>query len=497
MIGSRRIVVVCSLLFLAAFPVDAQTDAELPGLELASVQSSPACPGNICPGLGNAFYLPDINATTFQTGGRVFFNERRLGDCVLRSNTAPSQRRFVASHSMERLISHVMSSASLSGSYRTKVLSMRGTTEAMSGVSSDVTTTFNSTHMDISAATHVVDFQQDSRCFADGNIDRAFLRQFESLPPMDGDDVSNGARWHPYVEFLKTNGSHVLMQQLIGSRFQQWESSTSTASNTARMLQIKACAEVEGKQTGGGWSVGACGAYSSEQKLEALAMEAKSERLILGSSATARAALLSKVDEANLNTFIRDAAEGDQAIQFKYRPVWDLLRTIYEPACEESPGNAAACANLQRAVTLQAAFEGWTAVGCQRLVTGNNVVYQQMRISAPDAHGIHTYQCTVERTGCRNDGDCRLGGLLGGACYCYGPSCLDRGEAISGTTMVRTTVRGSQSGGYRDGVNNSCNYRAGAVRCGCNSTWSGGLATRTIYDQSVPALGAAVAAGED
>lgn len=41
-------------------------------IAVATVQSAPACPGNICPGLGTAFYLPDVNATTFQTGVRVF-----------------------------------------------------------------------------------------------------------------------------------------------------------------------------------------------------------------------------------------------------------------------------------------------------------------------------------------------------------------------------------------------------------------------------------------
>jgi hypothetical protein len=417
------------------------------------------------------------------TGGRVFFKDRKLGDCVVLSNITWAARDFQAADSMERLITQSMNEAQLSGSYSSKVLTMSGTAQAMSGQSSDITTTFNSTHMDIAAATRAADFQQSSNCFSAANIDADFLENFESLALIASDKASEAASWNPYVEFLKGNGSHIMMQQLIGSRFQQWESSTSTATDTAKMMQVKACAQVEGTSIGGGWSVNTCGAYSSDEKKKGLQTQSESKRLILGSTAAARGALLKDVNKVNLDAFIDGAEQGDQAVIFIFKPLWELLYGIYQPGCAAGGKDSPACKNLQRAVNLQAAFEGWTAVGCPALVTTNSVRYQEMKVSSTTSLGINTYECSVLKTGCRNGNDCHIGGG-GSVCYCYGASCLDTGDPIKGTPMNRTKVRGSQEGSYNQGVNNSCDFSW--FSCGCNGGWSGGLATRTLYQQSAP-----------
>ncbi|OPX95998.1 MAG: MAC/Perforin domain protein [Syntrophorhabdus sp. PtaB.Bin006] len=456
---------------------------DLPGAEIVKVQKSPACPEGICSGLGNAFYLPRMNALSVKTGGNSFFVKSKLGECARLSKVSQNSRSFETADSMEKLSSYVMAEADLSGSYHTAALTVKGSVEAMTSSSSNVTTTFHSTHMDINVTTHSIDFQQDSTCFSESNIDKSFLNHFESLALIDPSQVGSASSWQPYVQFLSDQGSHIMMQQQIGSRFQQWESSVSTEYDLENKLKAKACAQVEGTQGGGGWSVKGCAAYSKEDKEKALKTSSKSLNVVLGGTGTSRANLTKEVSKANLDAFIDSATKGDQATRFIFKPIWDLLISIYTPPCSRDGKGSKACANLQRAVNLQAAYEGWTAIGCPKEVDGKQQVYQTMKVSGNTTLGINTYECWLSKTGCRSDDSCHIGGW-GSVTYCYGPDCIDSGEQIPGTKMSKNKVRGNQEGSYKEGVNNSCYYKK--VRGYCDTSWLGGLPERTIYQQSTP-----------
>lgn len=461
----------------------------LPGETRATAQDTPACPNNICPGLGNAFYLPTINARTINSGGTIFLRDRKLGSCAALYDQKANNRDFNSDDSMAHLVSKSMSEAELSGSYQSSVLSMSGTAKVMSGYSADITTTFHSTHMDIFVITHSVDLQQDSRCMSQANLDPAFLARFQSLALISTPAERNSAAWDPYIRFLKDLGSHIVIQQLIGSRFQQWESSSSTDSDIETTLKAKACAEAEGTGAGG-WSVAGCGAYDSEERKRAMRAQAESRRVILGGTDAARAALTKDVNKKNLDDFIDAALKGNQPVRFVYKPIWYLLYAIYEPACASAGAGSDACKNLQRAVTLEAAYEDWTAVGCSPAADGHGWLYQWMRIAGTTSLGINTYECMVSKMGCYTSDDCHLGGA-GSVCYCYGQSCIDQGEKITDPTttspMFRGRVRGNKEGSYNEGVNNSCYYTWGP-QCKCDSGWSGGLPLRAIYSQSAPAM---------
>lgn len=454
----------------------------LAGAKLSDIQQSPACPENICPGLGNSFYLPKLNPLSVNTGGNVFFKNRRLGDCVVLSSVSRNARTLNTADSMENFISNTMSEADLSGSYKTGVMTMRGSAQAMTSSSSDITTTFHSTTLDILAVTNALDFQQDTRCFNQKNIDEEFLKQFTALPLIEDSNVGNAAIWSSYVSFLQDQGSHIMMQQQVGSRFQQWESSESEDTNIEQTLQAKACAQVEGINVDGGWSAKGCAAYSNDEKRKALRTASKSMRVILGGNEASRANLTKDVNKHNLDAFIDSADQGNEAIRFIFKPIWELLNSMYSPACAAAGKGSPECDNLQRTQTLQSAYEGWLAIGCKEEKDGRNAVYQTMEIAGTSQLGVHTYQCKAAKTGCRTDNDCHIGGW-GSVCYCYGPGCIDTGARISGTDMYRNKVRGKESGSYNSGVNLSCRYRAG-VTCGCKTGWAGGLPERTLYLQS-------------
>jgi len=389
-----------------------------------------------------------------------------------------SSRQFFEQDSMESFVKTVNTDSSLSGSYPTQSLTAKGSVSVLTGYSVHDTSHFHSTQLDVTVVTRAVDLLQTSACLgSESNYNSDYLSRLAALPLIS--DPEETSQWAPYVNFLEDQGSHMMIQQSIGSRFQQWESSESSSSSTANTLKVKACASVEGVGGKTGWSVEGCAAYSNSQKQSALATSTQSLRLILGGSTDARLALTEEMSEENLQAFIASAEQGTHAVAYAFKPVWEMLITFYTGRCAAT-GGTVDCENEQRAYNLQAAYEGWLGVQCPKLHTRNGVVYQQMVFSSSSGHS-RTYQCNAAKTGCHSNDDCHLGGA-GSVCYCYGESCLDTGDAVEGSSKRRSKVRGSKSGSYHSGVNNACYYHF-IAHCDCDHGWSGGLPDRTLYVQ--------------
>lgn len=486
----RSILILAVFLTTATSPAGSQEIQEVrsmyfPGQAAAAQDAgTPACPDDLCPGLGNAFYLPGLNALSINTGGTVFFTKRKIKECAeYHPVTTKTSRTLSAEDSMNSFVKTVSTNIQLNGSFSSNQLSVQSTAQAMTGKESSYTGRFHSTTLDVSQVFSTVDFKQTSQCFGAANIHPDFLKAFEALPLIDPTKVADPASWDAYVQFLKGGGSgrsHIMIQQQIGSRFQQWESSTSQESNIASLLKAKACAEVEGVKGETGWSVSGCSAYSEEERRKALRTTSHNQTVIQGGTEKARNDLTRKIDQQTLGRFIDSGAQGNQAIRFIFTPIWSLLDGVYSPACANAGVGSPACNNLQRVRNLQAAYEGWLAIQCPRLSSGG-VVYQQMRIAGTDTLGINIYECRAKKTGCVTNGDCRM--APDSTCFCYGPTCLDTGEKIAGTPYHRTRVRGSKSGGTREGVNNSCYYKF-LAHCNCDKSWLGGLEDRALYLQS-------------
>lgn len=455
-------------------------EASLDGARRSLDQATPACPNGLCPGLGNAFYLPALNAQSINTGGRVIFVNRKLGECAdVHGDIDYTEKRFKNADSMKTLTNQMMSESTLEGSATTAALSMKGSIMALSNQESTTTTTFQSTHMDIQDISHAINFRDDESCVSEGNIEPAVLRRFTSLPLIDEKNAAHSASWLPYVNLLKETGSHIMLQQLIGSRFQQWESNTSTAKDALQTLQIKACAKVEGVQPSSGWSVDSCAGFTKAQKEKALATESSSQRIILGSSKAARQALTDDVNKTTLDLFLRDSEQGNEAIRFGYKPIFLVFHAIYQHQCHVDGPGSEACRNVQRAVTLEAAYDGWIAIGCtEQRANNDQFVVQSMQAVGSNAQGIHSYQCKLAALGCKTDRDCHVGSGTA-VTYCYGPTCIDKGALIPPTDMFRNAVRTKKSGSYNEGVNKSCYYKAD-ISAHCHKDWA---SPRIIYAQ--------------
>lgn len=453
--------------------------------DVAAEMESPACPNGICRGLGHAFYLPAINGFEPPSAGNEFFVDARLGSCAtLSPPEGTATRQFQNAESMEELTRKTTTSFELSGSYTTARLTAKGSVSAMTGADSTSTQRMTSTHIDITTPTRNIDFNLRGRdCFSKANVDPSDVQQFEALPLIDAKRAGQQSEWDPYVTYLQRLGSHIQVRQVLGSRFQRWESSTASTADILNILKAKACAGVEGRNpTTQGWSVDGCAAYSKEQRERASQTNSEWRQIVMGGIQRTRASLTQEVSKERIDAFIASAARGDQPIRYGFKPIWELWMQIYSPLCKGDGSKD--CEHLQRAYNLKTAYEGVLAIGCPEQKGRGDLVYQGIAPAGePNSLGIQAYGCFAERTGCRSNLDCRAGGA-GTSCFCYGASCFDQGEGIPGTNLLRTRVRGSQEGGLRQGVNNSCRLRGGIGNtCSCDTGWSGGLPRRDLFQQ--------------
>lgn len=450
-------------------------------------------PDGVCAGLGNGFYLPGTDLIgSPATNGKVILKNRKLGDggCAVKTDIHTQEGHIAQFNSMSEFVENTSTTLSVSGSYASKTLSVKGTANAVTGKQSDFKETFHSASIDIPSIRHHVDLQDSSDCFSESNLDPKYLEEFEALAEIDPSKVYETAQWNDYITFLNNYGSHIMMQQKYGSRFMYWESSTSTASDVQKLIAAKACAEVEGESGDKGWSVNACGSYSDEEKRKAEQLSSTSKKYIKGGSKAARDALTLEITEQNLQNFLASADEATEAIDYQFKPVWELLHQIYSVKCKADDKTSIACKNLQRGVNLQAAYEGMLAIGCEVKNYGKNPQntainqMQAMRIDSTNSKGISTYQCWAKKVGCVNAGSCTRGVE---ACYCAGDSCIDKGEQTFGTIpSFKDVIRGTRHGGKYDGVNASCSIRDIFSGCDCDPNWTAdGLGDRALYKQAI------------
>ena len=455
-----------------------------------ATEETPACPNGVCPGLGQAFYLPGTNLLDAKSNssGRAVFKDVRLGVCATQVDRKSSFRSFQTYDSASKLTEALNAGINAEAGFPVKQVNVGTTVEATTGRTSVQTEAFNAVALNIEFVNQVIDFNQTSACLSPDNLDPSFQSAFEALALPNAEQAGENFTWAAYMLFLKNWGSHFQSQQWLGSRVQQWVSSKTGTIETTDTLKAKACFDLEGFT--GGWSASPCATIDSSKRYEASTKETNDRRYIVGGTTATRTALLQNFNEANLNQFIATAAQGDEPIGFSHIPLWSVLQEVYRTPCGQAGKGSIACQNLQRAVTLQAAYEGFGAYACGKRLDGRNAVIQTMRAQGPDGLGIYYFACHQSKTGCRENSDCKVyPGEFGFQCYCEGPSCIDA-SSIPGTALQRNFVRGKTEYDYWNsdkGVNASCEDKI--LSCNCDEGWAGGQLARDIWDQALPVQG--------
>jgi len=470
-------------------------------------ESPPACTGGICSGLGQAFYLPGKNILDVkeQSSGRQILTNVAIGTCASMTKSGASNKNYETYDSTKSVTNSWSTKIGLGGDDPTKGpaiplgssgLTLGGTASTTLNRSSTENESFNSLQLYIYLYDSLVDLNRDNQCWSVNNLDKDFLANFESLPLSDPKNAAEGSTWSDYTAFLKSWGSHVQVKQELGSRFSIWQAETASDKLTIKQLEAKACFNLGFAAS----MLPICGNYNDSDRLSASQNKTVENTYISGGSAADRNALLlanpkSEEYPAKLQKFIDSAANSDQPVGFQYTPVWGLLMDVYRVQCGADGKDSKACQNFQRAVNLQAAYDGYLAYNCVKNTAASGALFVQGMLAGPaNGNGIYYYSCKQAKTGCHSDNDCNLGTgdentwvpLVGNweQCFCEGASCLTP-ETISATGQYRSVVKPVEKektlANSNKGSNASCRDDK---TCTCDLSWAGGQQERLVYDQS-------------
>jgi MAC/Perforin domain. len=470
-------------------------------------QTSSACNNGVCAGLGHAFYLRDINLLdpTAQTSRRQILLNTALGTCATKTPSGSSRKDFQSYESATSAINAWSGGISTSGSGISAAISafsLAATASANYDSSSLKTTDAASVSLDYVLLDAVVDLNQNAACWSRDNLTPEFLSAFEALPVNDPQWAAEASSWADYRVFLQSWGSHVQVKQELGSRLQILESEKTTDQVDTQTLKAKVCFSLGYAAV----NVPVCGDYNTTQKNTASTRDTVEKIYIAGGSRESRnkliAASAGQFSSEDVSAFINSAGTSDQPIGFKYRPVWELLMDVYRAACVTAK-DANACQHFQRAVNLQAAYEGFLAYDCilNRTASADPTkpgLFVQGMVALPaNGNGIVYYACKQTKAGCSNDNDCNAG--TGGSgwpwdpkwqqCFCEGSGCIST-QLIAGTTQYRSIIKNREpdksKANSNVGVNDSCRDDSS---CTCNTAWAGGEQEREIWNQATGGSG--------
>lgn len=430
------------------------------------------CPDGQCSLIGLSAYLPESDLLGTPPGGITIFDNMQFGDCVRYEEIGQSSNTLAEHRTIENFFSHVSKTIGINMSFPIASLAFGATFRTVTGEETTAEKEVSTGLLDISLVSGMLYVHEDSSCWGPENLKKAFRDQFSSLPVTI--DPANEDHWSLYSSFIKRWGSHVAMKRDFGSRFQQWTSMSDLQEENFKFLKVKACVEVEGTTPANpGWSFNGCSSYDNQTRQKARDYDFRSERKIVGGTPETRNRLVAPggLTEENMDAFIAASAESNEPIETRWRPLWDVLLGFYASHCASDD-----CADYQRALNMQAAFEGRMATACSRETftgPGGETAYQEMR-TQPGGSKITRYACWALREGCNQDSDCHIGGA-GSVCYCYGESCIAAAGAPIGPPLRpearRNIIQFSKDGDYDVGANRSCRYRV-PVQCGCNGDFA-------------------------
>lgn len=453
-----------------------------------------------CPGLGDVFYLPKVNIyeATQQTSGQRIFINKSIGRCARTAIVGESKSTLSDFEDKNKLtrewskgIETPTTGAGSSGiNLGYAAFTLEATVNFTASGSLNSQQNYKAVSLDKAYINRTVSIQGGAECYSRENLEPSYLQAFESLALIDNKDVGNDSGWQAYVDFLQSFGSHIQQQQTQGSRILLWESTNDTETVTTDDIKAKVCFDLGYVAN----TIGACSAYDDTRRTDASTKNIKKKYYVLGGNSDTRNTVLSSLENKTvtseqLENFIKSGKESDQPIGYNYIPVWNVLKQIYQPLCNVNTKDKIECHNLQRALNLQAAYEGYLVWACfKQTEKRTNTSYQQMIAKTPNTLGISTYACREAKAGCRNDKDCTTNThLISTSSFCEGLSCITS-VAIPNTSApvlyksaIKALEKDKGKSNNDKGVNASCSNTS---PYGCQLDWSGGAQERDIWLQT-------------
>lgn len=299
----------------------------------------------------------------------------------------------------------------------------------------------------------------ESGRFGKGSLAPDLLASFNNdlvYPVQQPDKITS---WTQYDKFLRTYGTHYVDKLKTGVRYRRYTFLRTYKSVKASSLAVTACVAAEGATPEGKVSIQGCQGIDQKTRNEVNLSDFTDEPSAFGGNERIRNELSGGATVTpELLADFADTADVDQdGVQYNLAPIWQLL---YDRATNEEDRN--------KALTLQAYFEGFVAsncnqvhgCGCSRAMDRkNNVLLRKFVQTATSPRAV--YQCQRPATGCRNNDDCHYN--LGKAyCQCYGDHCVNTAsDKISAVVNFSSKITGKNKG-----PNRSCTF-GGSLTCSC------------------------------
>ena len=404
--------------------------------------------------IGEAFYLPDSDLLgTFTEGASIF--QEIPKDCIRYHDQSRTRNDRSFYENDEAFYKSMAVSASISASLIgpfTMGVTLSSASQSMSSGSVEVTGTSINIYT-------LKDYYQISKdCLNKEQFSKEFEKDFESLPTKI-EDPSKISDWGDYDTFLKKYGSHILKAVHRGSRMVQWTFAKETEQYSQKDLALASCIDLAVPTQVALLNVNACGSYSKEDKQRVSSMSTSNKLTLLGGTTATRSNLQQTRTPELIAQFMREGDTNPSPAIYTFTSIWNILKRRY--IGQRTDG-------LLRVLNLQTYYEGMLDFGCTRQVT-DGVMLRQFVLTSTAAFRPH-YECQIPPEGCQTDKDCSANVIH---CYCHGPSCVDSREVDDSSSKIKKErfIRRSKSGGYKEGVNNSCNINWG--NCDCDKHWGG------------------------
>jgi len=285
----------------------------------------------------------------------------------------------------------------------------------------------------------------------------AFFKDNLAYPVTNADQLQS---WTNYDRFLRTYGTHYVNSLKTGVRYRRYTFLRTYKSVESSSLAVAACVAAEGTTPQGDVSVQGCRGIDQKKRNEVNMSDYTDEPSAYGGNERIRNELSggAQVTPELLADFADTAGVDQDGVQYTLAPIWELL---YARASSDVERN--------KALTLQAYFEGYIAsncddihgCGCSRVMDKkNNVLLRKFVQTAASPRA--TFECQRPATGCRRNADCHYN--FGKAyCQCYGDHCVNTGkDARSAVVNYSTKITGKNKG-----PNRSCTFK-GNLKCQCN-----------------------------
>ena len=179
---------------------------------------------------------------------------------------------------------------------------------------------------------------------------------------------------------------------------------------TEWVYSVAACGRLAGNHPVENISLLACAGVTRRDVEAVLKLPIFSQLVLRGGAPHTRSDLYADPSNQLIQKFLQEANSTHSPVQYKYTPIWELLKRKYYGT-----------EHFVKAINLEAYYLGFMNFGCDYIQTKNNVELQKFVLSNLSTPQYPIYQCTIVPAACQTFDDCHYYAF---GCNCFGNSAI-------------------------------------------------------------------------